>query len=135
MRCFHESGKKFKFFDNPTRRTEVSYQEYREKTKNTQVTWGLWYWWVPRIDGKPSGDFFRNNPGKFRFVLTQAGDISREFHVTVGPDGEFVREPFPGMKAIYAVEDEVPLKMEFKEAPDMAFDKDAFTKAKLYGRK
>ncbi len=64
----------------------------------------------------------------------QDGEIAREFHFTVGADGEVVREPFPGKKTIYAVEDSFPLKMQFKDNPDLEFDADAFRDGKLYGR-
>jgi hypothetical protein len=50
------------------------------------------------------------------------------------PKGQIVREPFPGMKAIHAVDDSFPLKMEFKDSPDLAFDEQAFQTGKLYGR-
>ena len=49
-------------------------------------------------------------------------------------NGEIVREPFPGKKTIYAVEDSFPLKMQFKDNPDLEFDADAFQKGMLYGR-
>lgn len=134
MRCYGPD-KKFKFHDNPTRRTENTHENYTSQKDHTQTNWGLWYWWVPRVEGVPAGDFLRSNPGDYRCVLTQDGDISREFYFTVGADGEIVREPFPGQETIYAVEDSFPLKMVVKESVDLEYDAEAFEKGMLYGRK
>jgi len=122
------------FGNTPTDRTEVSYEHYSSQREHERITWGLWYWSVARIEGVMAADYLRNHPGTYRCVLTQDGEIAREFEFTVGADGEFVRKPFPGMKAIHAVEDSVPLHMEFKDNPDLEFDADAFQTAKLYGR-
>lgn len=127
--------KMLEFGNMPTDRTEVSYEHYTSQRDHEQVTWGLWYWSVPRIEGAMAADYLKSHPGTYRCVLTQDGEIAREFHFTVGADGEVVREPFPGMKTIYAVEDSFPLKMEFKNNPDLEFDVDAFREGKLYGRK
>jgi hypothetical protein len=134
LRGFH-GDKKFDFYQNPTRRTEVSYQEYRERNKNEQVTWGLWYWFVPQIDGEIATEYLKKNPGQYRCVLTQDGDKSREFVFTVGDDGQVVRKPLPGHKVIYGVEDSIPLKVNFKTTPDLKFDPQAFEKGAYYNRK
>ena len=133
VRCY-SGDRKFKFHDNPTRRTEISYEDYNSQSSHQQVTWGLWYWWIPRIEGIPAAEYIQKAPGDYRCVLTQDGEISREFHFTVGDDGQIVRQPFAGNKTIYAVEDSFPLRTELKEMPDLEFDDDAFGKAKLYSR-
>jgi hypothetical protein len=81
-----------------------------------------------------AAQYLKSHPGSYRVVLTQDGQISREFQFVVSPDGEIVREPFAGMETIYAVDDSFPLKMEFKDNPDLPFDAEAFKKGKLYGR-
>jgi len=134
MRCFL-GDKKIEFYESPTRRTEILYQEYREKNKNEQTMWSLWYWWVPRIEGEMATEYLKKNPGKYRCVLTQDGEKSREFVFTVGADGEVVREPLPGHKTIYGVEDSVPLKVDFKKNPDLKFDPKAFETGAYYNRK
>ena len=133
LRCFL-GDKMLKFGDTPTGRTEVEYEHYTSQRDHEKVTWGLWYWSVPRIEDAMAADYLKSHPGAYRCVLTQDGEIAREFHFTVGADGEIVRKPFPGMKTIYAVEDSFPLEMQFKDNPDLKFDADAFRKGKLYGR-
>ena len=72
--------------------------------------------------------------GGFPDDFKRDDEISRGFHFTVGSDGEIVRQPFPGMKAIHTVGGSYSLKMEYKDNPDLEFDADAFRKGKLYGR-
>lgn len=134
MRCF-QGDKKIDFYESPTQRTEVSYQEYREKNKNEQTTWGLWYWWVPTIDGMQATEYLKKNPGKYRCVLTQDGEVSREFVFTVGGNGQVVRTPLPGHPVIYGVEDSAPLKITFKKIPDLKYDPKAFKEGAYYNRK
>jgi hypothetical protein len=126
--------KMLEFGNMPTRRTEVAYEHYTSQREHDQVKWGLWYWSVPRIEGVMAADYLKNHPGSYRCTLTQDGEIAREFHFTVAADGEFERKPFPGMKTIHSVADSFPLKMEFKDNPDLTFDTAAFSKGKLYSR-
>jgi hypothetical protein len=120
--------------NQPTRRTEVAYDQHTSQRDRRQIKWVLWYWSIPRIEGEMAADYLKNHPGDYRCVMTQDGEIAREFYFTVDGDGQIVREPFPGMKTIYAVEDSFPLKMQFKENADLEFDPDAFRTGKLYGR-
>ncbi len=133
LRCFY-GDTILPFGNSPTDRTEVSYDHYTSQREHQKVTWGLWYWSVPRIEGVMAADYLKNHPGEYRCTLTQDGEIAREFHFTVGNDGQIVREPFAGMKTIYAVDDSFPLKMEFKDNADLDFDGTAFETEKLYGR-
>jgi hypothetical protein len=122
------------FGDAPTDRTEVKYDHYTSQREHQQTTWGLWYWSVPRIEGVMAAEYLQQNPGEYRCVLIQDGELAREFYFTVGSDGEIVRKPFAGMNAIYAVDDSFPLRMEFKNSQDLEFDADAFRTARMYGR-
>jgi hypothetical protein len=130
----HHAGQVLEFGNTPTQRTEIEYEHYTSQREHQQITWGLWYWSVPRIEGDMAAAYLKSHPGAYRCELTQDGRIAREFQFTVDAQGQIVREPFPGMKAIYAVDDSFPLKMEFKDSPDLAFDEQAFQTGKLYGR-
>ena len=133
LRLYHD-GQVLQFGDTPTQRTEIDYEHYTSQREHEQITWGLWYWSIPRIEGTMAAAYLQSHPGAYRCELTQDGKIAREFQFNVDSLGQIVREPFAGMKSIYAVDDSFPLKMEFKDNADLPFDKQAFQTGKLYGR-
>lgn len=137
VRCFVD-GNKMAFMESPARRTEISYQHYKPNNKNRKVTWGLWYWYAPRVDGVAAYDWIKQHPGQYRCTLTQQGDIAREFHFGVAADGTINRAPCmtaAGPDQVRAIEDSFLIKTVFKKNADLEFDKKAFRRSPLYGKK
>jgi len=135
LRCM-VNGKKLSFHDSPTGRTTNYHDHYPTRNKNQKITWGLWYWSAPRVDGVSGGEWLKKNPGSYRCTLTQAGEIAREISFEVGADGV---KPAPcqgtdGNK-VKTVEDEFLIKSVFKKNRDLKFDRTALKKHGLYGRK
>jgi hypothetical protein len=131
MRCFVD-GKKMKFYDNPTSRTEVKVQHYTGNLKHKTTYWGLWYWWAPRVGDELAGDWLSKHPGKVRCALTQNGEIAREFFFEVDKDGNVVRPECQKSGAVRSLDEEFVIKMTFKKNPDLKFDKRAFKRTPFY---
>jgi len=136
MRCM-VNGKQLPFLEHPTGRTANHHDHYPTRNKNEKITWGLWYWSAPRVDSVATGDWIKNNPGSYRCTITEAGEISRELSFEVGADGAIKPAPCQGTgpTQVRTVEDEFLIKLEFKKIPDLKFDRAAFKKNGLYGRK
>jgi hypothetical protein len=136
MRCF-VGDKKLKFYESPTRRTEIYFDHYPNRKTHNMTKWGLWYWWTGRVGEGNGLDFLKANPGKYRCTLTQDGEMAREFFFEVGEEGRV--KPSPCEKAgeakgVRLLADEHMIKMTFKKGADIKFNKKAFKKSGLYGR-
>ena len=94
LRCF-VGDKKVGFLDNPTGRTANYIDSYPKRNLNKKITWGLWYWSSPRVEGLMTGESIKKNPGKYRCTLTQKGDIAREFFFEVERRGGGSARPLP----------------------------------------
>jgi len=136
MRCF-VGAKKLSFHESPTARTTVDYEHYSKPLVHQKITWGLFYWWAARVDGVMAGEWLKQNPGQYRCTLTQAGEISRELFFEVGADGAIKPAPCEGggPEQVRALDTEHLVKLTFKKNPDLPFNKAAFRKAGLYGKK
>lgn len=136
LRCYN-GDLKVPFIDNPTRRTEISYDHYTGNNKHRQTTWGLWYWFSPRTGDLPTAEFLAKNPGTYRCVMTQKGEIAREIYFTVGADGKIVAPPCQsaeGPNRVRLVSDEFLLGMKVQKRLGLGYDPGAFKKRPLYGR-
>jgi hypothetical protein len=137
LRCF-VGDKKLKFYDNPTRRTTIDHEHYTGNNKHSKITWGLWYWWTARVDGKTGAEWIKAHPGKYRCTLTQLGEVAREIRFEVGADGAIKRAPCheaKGDRQVRAIEDSFLIASTFKKNADLKFDKRAYARSPLYGRK
>jgi len=137
MRCF-VGDKKLKFYKNPTRRTEIYFDHYPNRKTHNMTKWGLWYWWTGTVGEGNGLDFLKANPGKYRCTLTQDGEIAREFHFEADAEGKITPAPCekPGeASGVRLLADEHLIKMTFKKGADIKFNKKAFKKGGLYGRK
>jgi hypothetical protein len=135
MRCYVGDAK-LPFADYAVARTTNSYQHYAKPNAPSKVTWGLYYWWAARTDGVMAWDWMKEHPGAYRCTLTQAGDIAREFTFQVA-DGEIQRAPCQGTTGneVKTLADEFLVKMKVKKSHDLKYDKRAFRRSGLYGRK
>lgn len=132
LRC-SVGDKKLEFHENPTARTTVEFDAYPTRDKNEKTFWGLYYWWTKMNYG---GQFLRDNPGTYRCTLTAAGDVSRVITFEVA-DGKIKRAPCQGdgLADVRSLDTEALIKVELKKTTDLKFDKGAFRKQGLYGRK
>ena len=134
MRCFVD-GKKMKFYDSHTARTSTSFEHYRAKLKHKKTTWGLWYWWAARVDGKLGVEWLKEHPGNYRCTLTQNGEIAREFLFEVDKEGKVVRPECQTSGAVRALADQFVIKMTMKKNADLKYNKRAFAKTPYYHAK
>ena len=137
MRCF-VGDKKMKMYENPTRRTEIYFDHYPDRKTHNMTKWGLWYWWTGRVGEGNGLDFLKANPGKYRCTLTQDGEIAREFFFEADSEGKIAGAPCekPGdANGVRLLADEHLIKMTFNKGADIKFDKKAYKKSGLYGRK
>jgi|GEM_PF-2735263 len=114
-------------------RYDYEYDDYAIKDREDRKTqWSLQYFF-PQGDGQ---QFFREHPGQYRCVLTRGGEVDRELHFEIGPDGKPVKPPCQQGETplVRAPETTTLIKTVFKSPQDKAFDAKAFTKSAFYGR-
>jgi hypothetical protein len=134
LRCT-TGDKKLEFYQTPTKRTEVEYDQYPTRDKNEKITWGLWYFWTVRPDEVTGAEWLKKNPGAYRCALTQAGELSREFSFEVDDKGDVVRVACQKANTVRSLDEEALVKVTFKKNPDLKFDAKAYKSSGLYGRK
>ncbi len=115
-------------------RYDYEYDDYSAKSSEDRKTrWSMFYFF-PMGNGQ---EFFKNNPGKYRCVLTRGGELDREFYFEIGADGKPVKPACQqgDNPLVRTPESTTFIKTVFKNPQDRKFDAKAFVKGAFYGRK
>lgn len=134
LRCF-AGDKKMEMDPLTNSRYKTDFSTYKGAKKNGgQPFFSQWkynYFFPPGTHK----DFLKNNPGKYRCVLTRGGEIDREFHFTVA-DGAVVKPACQtGANPLVSAPSTTTLiKTVWKTPQDAKFDRAAFSKGAFWGR-
>lgn len=133
IRC-SMGDKKLNMDTTTNSRYDYGYDDYAAKSSDDRKTQWSMYYFFPDGNGQA---FFKDNPGKYRCVLTRGGELDREFYFEIGADGKPVKPACQqgDNPLVRAPASTTLIKTVFKTPQDRKFDAKAFAKGAFYGRK